>query len=51
VPTLGDVIEIPGPRVLPFTGGLLDQPAWVLDAFAIMDEAETLVRGTPSIGD
>jgi len=31
--------------VLPRAGGALDQPAWLMDAFAVMDAAEAELRG------
>lgn len=37
--TLGGVMEIPGPRIMPFSGGLYDQAACIMDAFRIMDQA------------
>ena len=33
-----------GYAVLPRAGGALDQPAWLMDAFAIMDAAECELR-------
>ncbi|MCG5243972.1 hypothetical protein ACIU1J_32355 [Azospirillum doebereinerae] len=41
--SLHGVTEIPGPRVLPFAGGLMDQPACVLDALKIMDAAAAAI--------
>lgn len=31
---------IPAPQVLPEAGGVLDQSAWLLDAFSILDAAD-----------
>lgn len=41
---LGVAAEIPGAPVLPFDGGLLDQPDCLLTAFEIMDEAAATTR-------
>lgn len=27
-------------NVLPYAGGLLDQPAWIMDLFAVIDEVK-----------
>lgn len=40
----GGVIEIPGTPCLPYGGGLLDQPAALLDAFAVMDRAAACLK-------
>lgn len=45
------MIEIPGPRLLPFAGGLMDQPAILLDAFAVMDETAATLATTPIMED
>ena len=33
-----------GYAALPRAGGALDQPAWLMDAFAVMDAAEAELR-------
>jgi hypothetical protein len=33
-----------GFALLPRAGGALDQPAWLMDAFAVMDAAEAELR-------
>lgn len=39
------VIQAPSPPgPLPFAGGLADQPAWVLEAFQVMDAAAAALR-------
>lgn len=38
------IIELPGQPMLPYAGGLLEQPAALLDALAIMDRAAACLK-------
>lgn len=47
LPMGGSVVPVPLPRVpgpLPFAGGLAEQPAITMSAFAVLDRADAAVR-------